>query len=192
MWLGNVAFHKLTSNDDSDDNTIPPTRWLFSILVPILLMLYGLKKGSVNKSGAILGLIISIILSVANHAFLISLATFFFTSSKATKYGNHLKKKFESDYKEGEIEQGHSISNQPASAPMVTDCSKILYFFQTILRLTPEESMSFALELFFFYSCLSFFVKLKCFQFATNLNFFFLSFHLSLMFFFIVFFFPTS
>jgi sorbitol-specific phosphotransferase system component IIC len=130
MWLGNVAFHKLTSNDDSDDNTIPPTRWLFSILVPILLMLYGLKKGSVNKSGAILGLIISIILSVANHAFLISLATFFFTSSKATKYGNHLKKKFESDYKEGEIEQGHSISNQPASAPMVTDCSKrILCFF---------------------------------------------------------------
>lgn len=83
--------------------TIPPTRWLFSILVPVLLMVYGLKRKGVNRSGAALGLIIAIILSLASHAFLACLAIFFFSSSRVTKFRGHLKRKIENDFKGGEF-----------------------------------------------------------------------------------------
>lgn len=65
-------------------------------------MLYGLKRKGVNKSGAILGLIIALILSISSHAFLASLATFFFTSSRATKYRSDMKQKIENGFKGGE------------------------------------------------------------------------------------------
>jgi uncharacterized membrane protein len=98
-----LAFSKLTHNDNDFDSADPisPQRWLFSILVPMLMMLYGYRRNSVNASGAALGLMMGIILSIANHAFLVSLATFFFTSSRATKVGQKLKKKIEIDFKEG-------------------------------------------------------------------------------------------
>lgn len=66
-------------------------------------MLYGLKRKGVNRSGAALGLIVAIILSIASHAFLACLATFFFTSSRATKYRSHLKRKIENDFKGGKL-----------------------------------------------------------------------------------------
>uniref|UniRef100_A0A182W978 Transmembrane protein 19 n=1 Tax=Anopheles minimus TaxID=112268 RepID=A0A182W978_9DIPT len=99
MWIGNVAYSKI-ANDDSN-SIIPPTRWLFSVLVPVLLMVYGLKRKGVNKSGAALGLICAVILSIASHAFLSCLAAFFFSSSRATKFRGHAKRKFEEDFKEG-------------------------------------------------------------------------------------------
>lgn len=66
-------------------------------------MLYGLKRKGVDRSGASLGLIVAIILSIASHAFLACLATFFFTSSRATKYRSHMKRKIENDFKGGKI-----------------------------------------------------------------------------------------
>lgn len=65
-------------------------------------MTIALRRKSVNKSGAALGILFSFILSIANHAFFASLAAFFFTSSRATKFRAHLKRKFEKDFKEGE------------------------------------------------------------------------------------------
>lgn len=65
-------------------------------------MAYGLKRKGVNNSGAVLGLVIAIILSLANHAFLACLATFFFSSSRITKFRSHLKRKIEVDFKGGE------------------------------------------------------------------------------------------
>ncbi|XP_075164656.1 transmembrane protein 19 [Haematobia irritans] len=102
MWLGNSFMSKLWSNEFEESPVIPPTRWLFSIAVPFLMMVVALKRKSVNKSGAALGIITAIILSIANHAFFASLATFFFTSSKATKFRSHMKRKIEKDFKEGE------------------------------------------------------------------------------------------
>lgn len=84
-----------------ENATIPPTRWLFSTLVPILLMAYGMKRKAVNYSGAALGLVVAITLSLASHAFLACLATFFFSSSRVTKFRSHLKRKFEADFKGG-------------------------------------------------------------------------------------------
>lgn len=83
------------------NSTIPPTRWLFSVLVPVLLMLYGLKRKGVNRSGAVLGLVVATILSIASHAFLACLATFFFSSSRATRYRGHMKRQIENDFKGG-------------------------------------------------------------------------------------------
>lgn len=91
----------------TDNAPISPTRWLFSTLVPILLMAYGLKRKAVNYNGAALGLIIAIALSLANHAFLACLATFFFSSSRVTKFRSHLKRKIESDFKGGNVRLKH-------------------------------------------------------------------------------------
>lgn len=66
-------------------------------------MSYGLKRKAVNYNGAALGVVIAIILSLANHAFLACLATFFFSSSRVTKFRSHLKRKIESDFKGGKI-----------------------------------------------------------------------------------------
>lgn len=86
-----------------ENSAIPPTRWLFSVLVPVLLMVYGLKRKGVDRSGAALGLIVAITLSLASHAFLACLAVFFFTSSRVTKFRGHLKRKIESDFKGGQL-----------------------------------------------------------------------------------------
>lgn len=64
-------------------------------------MAYGMKRKAVNHSGAALGLVIAIILSLASHAFLACLATFFFSSSRITKFRSHMKRKIESDFKGG-------------------------------------------------------------------------------------------
>lgn len=82
---------------------IPPTRWLFSVLVPVLLAAYGLRRKGVNRSGAILGLIIAVILSLASHAFLATLATFFLSSSRITRFREHKKRKLEADFKGGTL-----------------------------------------------------------------------------------------
>ncbi|XP_061393808.1 transmembrane protein 19 isoform X2 [Musca vetustissima] len=102
MWLGNSFLSKLWTNEFEESPVIPPTRWLFSILAPFMLMVVALKRKSVNKSGAALGIIVAIILSISNHAFFASLAVFFFTSSRATKFRSHMKRKIEKDFKEGE------------------------------------------------------------------------------------------
>lgn len=64
-------------------------------------MVYGLKRKGVDKSGAALGFIIAVVLSISSHAFLASLATFFFTSSRATKFRSKIKAKIEEEFKEG-------------------------------------------------------------------------------------------
>ncbi|CAD7005996.1 transmembrane protein 19 [Ceratitis capitata] len=103
MWLGHLAFSKFWhSNEFEEPPVISPTRWLFSTLAPLALMIIALRRKSVNKSGAVLGVLFAFILSLANHAFFASLAAFFFSSSRATKFRSHLKRKFEKDFKEGE------------------------------------------------------------------------------------------
>lgn len=80
---------------------ISPARWLASCLIPIPLAIYGYRKKSVNISGALLGIVLTFILTLSNYCFLADLLVFFFTSSKATKYRPHLKRKIEEDFKEG-------------------------------------------------------------------------------------------
>ncbi|XP_017080071.1 transmembrane protein 19 isoform X1 [Drosophila eugracilis] len=106
MWLGNVAISKIWSSDfegyPTESRVIPPVRWLFSTLAPLALMTVALRRRSVNRSGAALGILVAFILSIASHPFFASLVVFFFSSSRATKFRAHMKRRFESDFREGE------------------------------------------------------------------------------------------
>jgi uncharacterized membrane protein len=65
------------------------------------MCVYGYKRKSVNTSGAVFGIIVAIILTVASPVYMVSLAAFFFSSSKATKYRQDVKMKIEKDFKVG-------------------------------------------------------------------------------------------
>ncbi|NWR91920.1 TMM19 protein, partial [Furnarius figulus] len=80
---------------------ISPWRWLFSVLVPLIIATQGFKKKSLDHSGALGGLVVGFILTVANYSFFSSLFVFFVTSSKLTKWKKDIKKKIDSEYKEG-------------------------------------------------------------------------------------------
>ncbi|KAM9293333.1 LOW QUALITY PROTEIN: transmembrane protein 19 [Morus bassanus] len=80
---------------------ISPWRWLFSVLVPLTIAIQGYKKKSLDHSGALGGLVVGFILTVANYSFFTSLFVFFVTSSKLTKWKKDIKKQIDSEYKEG-------------------------------------------------------------------------------------------
>ncbi|NXG80267.1 TMM19 protein, partial [Baryphthengus martii] len=80
---------------------ISPWRWLFSVLVPVMIAVQGFKRKSLDHSGALGGLVVGFILTVANYSFFTSLLVFFVTSSKLTKWKKDIKKKIDSEYKEG-------------------------------------------------------------------------------------------
>ncbi|NXK01808.1 TMM19 protein, partial [Herpetotheres cachinnans] len=80
---------------------ISPWRWLFSVLVPLVIATQGFKKKSLDHSGALGGLVVGFILTVANYSFFTSLFVFFVTSSKLTKWKKDVKKQIDSEYKEG-------------------------------------------------------------------------------------------
>lgn len=59
------------------------------------------KKKSLDHSGALGGLVVGFILTIANFSFFTSLMTFFLSSSKLTKWRGNIKKQLDSEYKEG-------------------------------------------------------------------------------------------
>ncbi|XP_041637187.1 transmembrane protein 19 [Cheilinus undulatus] len=80
---------------------VSPWRWLFSILIPLVLTLRALKRHSLDKSGALGALLVGFVLTMANFSFFSALLTFFITSSRLTRWGGAQKKKIDADYKEG-------------------------------------------------------------------------------------------
>ncbi|XP_063783527.1 transmembrane protein 19 [Pseudophryne corroboree] len=80
---------------------ISPWRWLFSVIAPLIIVYNGIKKKSLDSSGALGGLLVGFLLTVANYSFFSALLMFFFTSSKLTKWKGEIKKQFDSEYKEG-------------------------------------------------------------------------------------------
>nr|XP_021585585.2 transmembrane protein 19 isoform X1 [Ictidomys tridecemlineatus]XP_040136247.1 transmembrane protein 19 isoform X1 [Ictidomys tridecemlineatus] len=80
---------------------ISPWRWLFSVVVPVLIVSNGFKKKSLDYSGALGGLVVGFILTIANFSFFTSLLMFFLSSSKLTKWKGEVKKRLDSEYKEG-------------------------------------------------------------------------------------------
>lgn len=98
MWVGNIAITRLRPGFGE---VIHPTRWLAATLIPIAFAAWGLKRKSINKSGALAGLILAFVLTLASYAFLFDLIVFFFTSSQASKFKLKTKKKIADDFKEG-------------------------------------------------------------------------------------------
>ncbi|KAM3587984.1 uncharacterized protein V6R79_018324 [Siganus canaliculatus] len=80
---------------------VSPWRWLFSILVPLILTLRAVKKRSLDRSGALGALLVGFVLTMANYSFFTTLLTFFITSSRLTRWGGAQKRKIDAEYKEG-------------------------------------------------------------------------------------------
>ncbi|XP_062860417.1 transmembrane protein 19 [Trichomycterus rosablanca] len=80
---------------------LSPWRWLFSVLVPVILTSRAFKKKSLNISGALAALLVGFILTLANTSFFAALFAFFITSTKLTRWGGAVKKRIDSEYKEG-------------------------------------------------------------------------------------------
>ncbi|XP_056132989.1 transmembrane protein 19 [Lampris incognitus] len=80
---------------------VSPWRWLFSILVPLLVTIRAVKRRSLDRTGALSALLVGFVLTMANYSFFSCLLAFFITSSKLTHWGKATKKKIDADYKEG-------------------------------------------------------------------------------------------
>lgn len=101
FWIINVVYSILTPEEDNHYEIISPWRWLVSVVIPIIFAVWGLKRKSLDLTGSILGLAIGFILTLTNYAHLACLMTFFVSSSLATKFRSHKKRKIEADFKEG-------------------------------------------------------------------------------------------
>ncbi|XP_061715949.1 transmembrane protein 19 [Cydia pomonella] len=103
LWIINLIYTKFFAKNTGFDEpvVISPARWLAACFIPIMIAFYGYRKKSLNLSGAILGFFVGFVLTLSNFCFLATLFTFFVTSSKATKFRPHLKRKIEEDFKEG-------------------------------------------------------------------------------------------
>lgn len=80
---------------------VSPWRWLFSILVPFMLTIRALKRGSLDRSGALSALLVGFVLTMANYSFFSALLAFFISSSRLTRWGGAQKRKIDAEYKEG-------------------------------------------------------------------------------------------
>lgn len=104
FWIVNVAYSILQpdSRASFDEHlVISPWRWLAAVVIPLLFAFWGLKRKSVDISGALLGLFMGFILTLTSFAHTACLIAFFVTSSKATKFRAQQKKRLEAEYKEG-------------------------------------------------------------------------------------------
>ena len=78
-------------------------RWTLSLLLPLLISGYGLKKRSLDSSGAAMAVVVGFLLTAASACFSVSLISFFITSSRLTKWKAAEKRKLEEGYKEGQL-----------------------------------------------------------------------------------------
>lgn len=105
LWIMNVIYSTFSTESkghhEESTQVISPWRWLAAVIIPILFLLWGLKRRSVDISGAILGVFIGFILTLTSFTHLACLVAFFVTSSKATAFRSHRKRKLEHDFKEG-------------------------------------------------------------------------------------------
>ncbi|KAG9342222.1 hypothetical protein JZ751_016724 [Albula glossodonta] len=80
---------------------VSPLRWLFSVLVPLMLTVRAVKRKSLDHTGALGAMLVGFILTMANLSFFSSLLAFFVTSSKLTRWKGEVKKRIDAEYKEG-------------------------------------------------------------------------------------------
>ncbi|KAK9306722.1 hypothetical protein QLX08_002639 [Tetragonisca angustula] len=104
FWFINMIYSVFYSDSRShfeDHLVVSPWRWLTAVLVPIFMAFWGLRRKSVDISGAILGLFMGFVLTLSSFSHLACLFVFLVSSTKATKFRATEKKKIEADFKEG-------------------------------------------------------------------------------------------
>ncbi|XP_006008040.1 transmembrane protein 19 [Latimeria chalumnae] len=78
-----------------------PWRFFFSVVIPLIISSRGLKRKSLDRSGALGGLVVGFILTFANFSFFSALLAFFAISSILTKWKGDKKRRIDAEYKEG-------------------------------------------------------------------------------------------
>lgn len=78
-------------------------RWAIALLLPFLISGYGLRKQSLDSTGAASAVVVGFLLTAASACFSMSLIVFFVTSSRLTKWKAAEKRKLEDGYKEGKM-----------------------------------------------------------------------------------------
>ncbi|XP_071872832.1 transmembrane protein 19 [Bombus fervidus] len=104
FWVINVAystFYSDSGNHFKQNLVISPWRWLIVVVFPIFMAFWGLRRKSVDISGAMLGLFMGFILTLTSFCHVACLFAFLVSSTKATKFCANEKKKFEFEFKEG-------------------------------------------------------------------------------------------
>ena len=77
------------------------TRWLVAIGISLVITVRGMKRNSLDFSGGTLSMVMGLLLTITNGAFIVSMIAFYLSSSALTKWKSAEKKKFEEDFKEG-------------------------------------------------------------------------------------------
>ncbi|XP_012282479.1 transmembrane protein 19 isoform X2 [Orussus abietinus] len=102
FWIVNVTYSLLAPDSEYQADGYPvisPWRWLAAVIIPIFMAGWALKKKTLDLSGALLGSFMGFVLTLSSFAHLGCLIAFFVTSSKATKFRAHRKKKVTEDFK---------------------------------------------------------------------------------------------
>lgn len=76
-------------------------RAAFAVLSCLVIVRHGLKKKSLDLTGAVASVVVGFILTLSNLCFFASCVTFFLTSSKLTRFKSDVKEKIEDDFKKG-------------------------------------------------------------------------------------------
>ncbi|KAM6895380.1 transmembrane protein 19 [Xenentodon cancila] len=97
FWIISLTMSVISGNLQP----VSPWRWLFSILVPLMVTSRALERRSLDRLGALAALLVGFVLTMANFSFFSALLAFFITSSKLTRWGGEKKKKIDVEYKEG-------------------------------------------------------------------------------------------
>ena len=94
-----------SSNYKTDSMVIPflhfLTRAVFAVFSCLVIVQHGLKRKSLDLTGAIASVLVGFVLTLSNLCFFASCATFFLTSSKLTRFKSDVKEKLEDDFKKG-------------------------------------------------------------------------------------------
>ena len=82
-------------------SSISPWRWLFAVLSTAFICRYGYKKRSLSLPGCITAFFVGFILSLSSFTFFGALLAMYLSTSKATRFRQHLKKTMDPHFKQG-------------------------------------------------------------------------------------------
>lgn len=116
-------------------------RLLLAVALALAMSLYGYRKRSLNRSGALLALVVGFVSCAASNTFGLTLIAFFLGSSRVTKIGAKKKRKIEDGHQEGGNRNWVQVLANGGGGTAVA----AVYWLRTRqLGLSPESAVDFA------------------------------------------------
>lgn len=99
VWFGNV--YSYVFHEGSGVAPASPLKLCIAIILPFVFVRSGLKKKSLDPSGAVGGFLMGFIMTISNYCFMSALLAFYYFGSKASKFKGSQKQAFEADFRDG-------------------------------------------------------------------------------------------